>query len=451
MTTATSQLDLLLYDDLYRMYSPRLEERLEWRLLPTFVPNKDLPIHNWFYCPQAFSHQLVEELLALLSTSTASKVLDPFCGIGTTLHTCSEKGIRSVGCDIFPLFCFVTKVKCEKNYSLPDLERGIEYVVEHGAKSVPTETPKHPLFEKAFSPGALKQLLSYKNTILSAEDERVRDFLLLGLLSIVNEVSYIRKAGAHYRFINVDRAGVKHQYKRLEVREPNVKEVFKQKLYRMLGDVSFRRENLRKYVWQDRDDLVPDVRIADARDLSFLEAGTVDAVITSPPYLNRDSYVAQYKLELFLAEPPYGVREFKDYRDITFRTLRSHVEAKQQEKYKATLRIREIELLVDELRKRDLSYKSIPDMVRGYFEDMSVVLRELNRVLKGGSRSAIVVGNVRFGGVPIPVDLLLSRTAEEIGFHVEKIVVARYKMNSPQQMKRYGKVPVRESIVIVQK
>lgn len=35
-----------------------------------------------------------------------------------------------------------------------------------------------------------------------------------------------------------------------------------------------------------------------------------------------------------------------------------------------------------------------------------------------------------------------------MGYNVEQVLVARYKGNSSQQMGKYGRVPVRESVVI---
>jgi len=90
-------------------------------------------------------------------------------------------------------------------------------------------------------------------------------------------------------------------------------------------------------------------------------------------------------------------------------------------------------------------------MLIGYFIDMQKVLREWGRVLARGARVALVVDNVRFEGELLPVDLVLSEMAEEAGFQVEEIIVARYKGNSSQQMGRYGRVPVRESIVVWRK
>lgn len=63
----------------------------------------------------------------------------------------------------------------------------------------------------------------------------------------------------------------------------------------------------------------------------------------------------------------------------------------------------------------------------------------------------MVVDNVRFEGQLVPVDLVLSDIAERYGFLIDEIVVARYKGNSSQQMGRYGRIPVRESVTVWRK
>lgn len=90
-------------------------------------------------------------------------------------------------------------------------------------------------------------------------------------------------------------------------------------------------------------------------------------------------------------------------------------------------------------------------MITTYFIDMQKVIIEWFEVLAPGAKVAMVVDNVRFEGELIPVDLVLSEMAEEAGFKVMEIIVARYKGNSSQQMKKYGRVPVRESIVVWEK
>jgi hypothetical protein len=86
-----------------------------------------------------------------------------------------------------------------------------------------------------------------------------------------------------------------------------------------------------------------------------------------------------------------------------------------------------------------------------YFIDMQKVITEWFKVLATDAKVAMVIDNVRFEGELIPVDLVLSEMSEEAGFGVKEIIVARYKGNSSQQMKKYGRVPVRESIVVWEK
>jgi hypothetical protein len=86
-------------------------------------------------------------------------------------------------------------------------------------------------------------------------------------------------------------------------------------------------------------------------------------------------------------------------------------------------------------------------MVQGYFEDMNQVIRNLSRQIKKGGLVAMIVANARFEGEMVPVDLMLSELAEKNGFNVISVWITRFKGNSSQQMAKFGREPVRESIV----
>ena len=91
-------------------------------------------------------------------------------------------------------------------------------------------------------------------------------------------------------------------------------------------------------------------------------------------------------------------------------------------------------------------------MVRGYFNEMSCVIGECHRILKPDARLIMVNDNVRYAGISISVDLILSRIAEKIGFVTEKIlVVSNKKGNSSQQMGTHGCAPLRKSVYIWRK
>jgi site-specific DNA-methyltransferase (cytosine-N4-specific) len=72
-------------------------------------------------------------------------------------------------------------------------------------------------------------------------------------------------------------------------------------------------------------------------------------------------------------------------------------------------------------------------------------------MLRPGGHVALVVANARFEGEMVPVELMLSELASRHGLVTQEIRVTRYKGNSSQQMGKYGRVPVRESIVFWRK
>jgi hypothetical protein len=174
------------------------------------------------------------------------------------------------------------------------------------------------------------------------------------------------------------------------------------------------------------------------------EGKGADLVLTSPPYLNRNMYFAQQKAELVLLG---FITEYDDYRTLVRQTFRSHVEGDLP--VAAMSDIPEIQAIVDRIQLSENNNEKIPHMVCGYFDDLRNTLTTLRQVLRPAARLAFVVGNCRWGGVVVPVDHLLAMLSERLGYRVERIIVTRLKGNSPQQMRRYGKFPLRESIVLL--
>jgi hypothetical protein len=126
--------------------------------------------------------------------------------------------------------------------------------------------------------------------------------------------------------------------------------------------------------------------------------------------------------------------------------LRSHIEshpAPTDEVHHPAL----VEVLQN-LQGQKLNNPRIPVMIKGYFEDMNLVFRQLARVCRPDAKVALVVANARFHGELIPVDLILSELAGNAGFQTEKICITRYKGNSSQQMGKFGRVAVRESVAL---
>jgi site-specific DNA-methyltransferase (cytosine-N4-specific) len=189
------------------------------------------------------------------------------------------------------------------------------------------------------------------------------------------------------------------------------------------------------------------VMLGDARDLCLPANlhGKVDAVITSPPYLNRYDYSRSYALELCLL----NVKSHQDMVAVRHGLLRSHIESRAHDNKKINLPA--LEEILAQLHQKELNNDRVPIMVQGYFEDMNAVIKNITTYLKPDGKVALVVANAQFAGESIPTDLLLSELAAKHGLETEEIWITRYKGNSSQQMAVYGRRPVRESIVFWKK
>jgi len=91
-------------------------------------------------------------------------------------------------------------------------------------------------------------------------------------------------------------------------------------------------------------------------------------------------------------------------------------------------------------------------MVKNYFTELACVLYESHRVLKSDGYLFMVNDNVRYAGVSIPVDLILSDIANNLGFKIENIIVLpQGKGNSSQQMGEFGREELRKCIYVWRK
>ena len=181
---------------------------------------------------------------------------------------------------------------------------------------------------------------------------------------------------------------------------------------------------------------------------SDIDAKTVEGIIFSPPYANCFDYTEIYKLELWFGN---FVSDYADLKSLRQESLRSHLNSDLANK--ATLDSDFLNVLLAELKTKDLWDTRIPDMLNAYYADMFTVIEESYKVLRKGGFCCIVVGNSAYGGIVFPADLLLAEHAKKVGFKVDKIEVDRYIITSSQQYemtKESGKY-LRESVVCLVK
>ncbi len=424
-------------------YNSLHREKFEYQHLVTFRNSKKSPIHSWYPYTQGFDEELVKELISDFGLKRSSLVLDPFGGVGTTGIACRKLGMNSILNDISPLVNWISKVK-NSDIDTKRISELLELGTLKQGDTYPDKIELSPdlfanFFENAYSPEVLDKVL--RNLAFfrdMSESQETKDFLRLMLIGRLESMSNIRKHGSHYRYMNSETSvGLDKLNIPLFDSEGSVYEVLEKAVISGLKDLL------------ETKFLSPasatESMLGDSKNLNLRE-GQVDAVITSPPYLNRNNYIAQQKGELALLG---FIQDAISYKELVKSTLISHVEGTLPKSSESAFP--EINKIIENVALTEGNNPKIPYMIAGYFEDMNAIFLEMWRVCKSGAQLAFVVGNARWGGVVIPVDHLLMQQAEKIGFRPEKIFITRFKGNSPQQMRRFGRIPVRESIIIFSK
>jgi DNA modification methylase len=146
---------------LEKKYAKLFQQRPAYRQLVTYVPNKRLPVYNWFKYKEGFSRQLVFNLLHEWKIAKDEIILDPFAGCGTTLLACKEFGYKAVGLDILPIAIFVAKIKLQDWPGLDLLRKAIEALFEKKYSLPKISFPKVAIIDKAFPKKIQDEILFY--------------------------------------------------------------------------------------------------------------------------------------------------------------------------------------------------------------------------------------------------------------------------------------------------
>ena len=428
------------FEKRYKVEYPQINNATYYNIV-NYAYDLDKPIQRWYRYKEGYSLDLNDKIFREFSVGREDTICDPFCGGGSTLLCSFLRKVKSVGFEVNPFTVLLAKVKTRfySQQEIKALENQIKKINQVASNGNNLSKPKLSFIDKVFDSEVLELLLAYQEYILSINNEKVRDLILLAWFSILEEVSNYRKAGN----------GLKRK-RRIEQttligKKENTRYLLKTKLNMMLKDLEVFRGKVSK-------EYEPEIYNVSALEMQkYLSKGSLKGVIFSPPYANCFDYTEIYKIELWMGN---FVKEYSDLKKLRKAALRSYLSvAYNGANNKGTLKIAELKEILETLSKKELWDKRIPVMVNGYFEDMSVALTKVYESLKPKGFCCIVVSNSAYGGIVIPTDLLICRIAESIGFENLKVEVARYIITSSQQYKQteFQKRYLRESIIYLKK
>jgi hypothetical protein len=259
-----------------------------------------------------------------------------------------------------------------------------------------------PLVRRAFNRHTLDDVMFFRDLIMKISGGKIRDFLMLALINVTMKCSYAWKDGAVIKI-------KKHPV-------PPLRKLLSRQMRFML-------KNLKKFETTDAE---CSVGFGDARKMK-LEDGSVDSVITSPPYLNKIEYSRIYSIE-----------EELFFRAMNLPSLRSHIGIDAEKVAAEKSRLQDI-TDVSGLNPQSLAY----------FSDMYEVIKELYRICRRGARLGIVVGNGCFPEGVVDSDVILSRISEHVGFDAKEIMVLKKRWCTKNRVEKVG--ITRESLLLWEK
>lgn len=410
--------------------------------LVTATGNRHLPIHRWFPYKESFSADLLKLVIEKLTpqVGTHFRLLDPFCGVGTTLIAAQELNkygyeVTATGIECNPFAAFVAKTKggwgsiCSNKLRL----NGDRILNKRALNNVPIPPLSSLTQGRCMSKQMTRRIVDVRNSILNVKDRTTRNALLLGLAATIESVSKVRKDGRALRIVDKSPLPL----------APALQERWSQ----IASDATLLQELIPSAS-------SPTVIFGDGRLPSKLGIGSeeFDLILTSPPYPNNIDYSEVYKLELWLLGFIRDGIEFLQLRKSTFRSHPTASFPDPSSDFTNELRNGKLKKLLwpmlERIQTSDQKWRS--RLVIGYFSDLWGSLEEYYRCLRPSGYVVLVVGNSLHGRAGdaylIPTDIGLAVIAESIGFSVEKILSARSFKRRLQ-----GNHFLRESIVVLKK
>ena len=419
----------------------------------------DCPAHKWYRFVLSFPPHLVRTYLQQFGVRRGQRVLDPFCGTGTTLVECKKLGIGSVGIEANPMAHFSSEVKLDWRPDPDGLSEHAQSIADkalaelradglddedvpffaNGEKTgeprrdsmlrrLPSDSQKL-LLSDSISPLPLHKTLILLDWIRKRTDERYHRHELLALAkALVCSISNL------------------HFGPEVGVGPPKLDAPV---VFGWLAEIDAIAADLRRL--QRLPHVAAIVHHADARRLQeFLRPASIDAVMTSPPYPNEKDYTRTTRLESVLLGL---IRNKSELRELKHRMVRSNTRGvyKGDNDDQWVAGHPEIQRIAKAIEKRRIELgktsgfeRLYPRVTKLYFGGMARHLGELRSVLRRGANLAYVVGDqASYLRVMIRTGQLLGQIAQSLGYELLGIDLFRTRLATAT------KEQLREEVVLL--
>lgn len=336
-------------------------------------------------------------LEALGESKTPLRVLDPMAGSGTVLAVARAKGHRAFGVDLDPLAVLLAGVWTRTVDAVRVRDKAAEVLDRARVTFRPLSSGKaYPLnsddetrkfIRYWFDDYARRQLASLSTAICRVHDDAIRNALWCGFSRLI-----ITKSAGASLAMDLSHSRPHREFTHAPIKPFN----------RFISAVNTVVSNCP----QLESGIVGPatvVKRGDARKLN-IEDGSIDLVLTSPPYLNAIDYMRCSKFSLVWMG--YNMSQLRQIRAESVGTEASS---------KESLETPWVKSLIKQLRLKPTLSSRDHALLARYVWDMGHALAEVSRVLRNDGRAVYVVGDSTSRGTFIPNSSIITAVAQEHG------------------------------------
>ena len=286
---------------------------VDWTFAHGRKPPRIESIHPY---PAKFIGDIPAAFIRNLPIPKGTAVMDPFCGSGTTLVEAQRAGRESVGIDLNPIACLISRVKTRR---LQDgFLEAVAQLVDDAALVDDVVAPDIPNVDHWFQRDVQVAVSALSEGLASPRYEAWHDPLRLTLSSILVRVS---NQDSDTRYAAVDK-GLKHS---------DVSAAFLSSAKKLCEALSSRD-------WPLADSHVIEADVLEVNPKQIIKP--VGLIVTSPPYPNAYEYWLYHKYRMWwLGFDPLAVKEREIGARAHFFKKNHHTASMFEEQMHSTLKL----------------------------------------------------------------------------------------------------------------
>lgn len=395
---------------------------------PKVSSANSLKLARWYRFYAMFSDQFASGVLADAGLPAHALVLDPWVGVGTTTAAGARAGLRAFGVDINPVMAAISRGRCAPRHCAAEV---LSQVARIAAECRMRLNDDDPLL-LWFGPAAARAIRRWAEAIhrlcVGLDGPTTAGFMFTSVF----EAAW--KLAANYRSKNPTWVKEPMEDERVDASEGKVEQLIinaaRAKMALCIPDVPANR---------------PEIVVGTSKELGFAD-GSVDFVLTSPPYCTRIDYVTATRLELaILGHSATLLGELRD-RTMGSSTIRDTVAQPVVAWGDACLRL--LKSVAEHPSKGSASYYLKTYLQ--YFDDLYESLAEVSRCLRLGGRVVLVVQDSLYKGIHVDLARICEEVGRNLGWSLDARkdhIITRSMRCVNTRSRRYGGAAPTESVL----